>query len=167
MFAVLPQNNKRAWAPVYRTHPHNAPILPIQSINNQKMGCCFSKQDKKVPHVPPIVRSPGGKASERELPFGVILTGGQKLRENGLDGTGVRVAVIDSGIDETHPGFSGKVTRKIWYRFGSPVRIVLFVCLFVSVCFSSLFCCIVSNGPIRAQSSRRTTMAPTLREQFI
>ncbi len=44
------------------------------------------------------------------LPQGIKLTGGVKLRDAGYTGIGVKVAVIDSGIDETHPGFNGKVT---------------------------------------------------------
>ena len=45
-----------------------------------------------------------------DLPQGIKLTGGVKLRDAGYTGIGVKVAVIDSGIDETHPGFNGKVT---------------------------------------------------------
>jgi len=53
------------------------------------------------------------------LPLGVRLTGGYKLRAEGLTGKGVRVAVIDTGVDDKHPGFKGQVTRKEWYRIGS------------------------------------------------
>ncbi len=56
-----------------------------------------------------------------EIPLGIKLTGGLKFREEGYTGKGVKVAVIDSGIDETHPGFDGKVTRKQWYRDGTPL----------------------------------------------
>lgn len=56
-----------------------------------------------------------------DLPQGIKLTGGVKLRDAGYTGIGVKVAVIDSGIDETHPGFNGKVTRKQWYRDGTPL----------------------------------------------
>jgi len=57
--------------------------------------------------------------STNKLPVGVIMTGGQKLRNKGLKGQGIRVAVIDSGIDEEHLGFEGKVTRGKWYREGA------------------------------------------------
>ena len=53
------------------------------------------------------------------LPPGVRLTGGDKLRAEGLTGKGVRVAVIDSGVDAKHPGFKGQVKQQMWYRHGT------------------------------------------------
>jgi major intracellular serine protease len=55
------------------------------------------------------------------LPLGVLLTGGSKLREAGLTGKGVRVAVIDSGVDKDHPGFNGMVKKQEWYRSETPL----------------------------------------------
>ena len=55
------------------------------------------------------------------LPLGVRLTGGDKLRAEGLTGKGVRVAVIDSGVDANHPGFKGQVKQQLWYRHGTPL----------------------------------------------
>jgi len=52
------------------------------------------------------------------LPPGVRLTGGDKLRADGLTGKGVRVAVIDGGVDAEHPGFNGQVKQQRWYRDG-------------------------------------------------
>merc|ERR1712038_116705 len=49
------------------------------------------------------------------------LTGGAKLRKDGLTGKGVKVAVIDSGVDAAHRGFQGRVTRKVWFRGGTPL----------------------------------------------
>ena len=60
-------------------------------------------------------------ATETTLPQGILLTGGKVFHEQGLDGKGVKVAVIDSGIDDEHPGFAKKVTRKVWYRSGTPL----------------------------------------------
>jgi subtilisin family serine protease len=54
----------------------------------------------------------------KNLPFGVRLTGGQKLRNAGLTGVGVRVAIIDSGIDSNHPGFNGRIAKQTWLRKG-------------------------------------------------
>mgnify|MGYP000490871509 CR=1 FL=1 len=59
--------------------------------------------------------------SETNLPQGAILTGAKKLHAKGLKGQGIKVAVIDSGVDKDHPGFNGKVTKQIWYREGSPL----------------------------------------------
>ena len=55
------------------------------------------------------------------LPLGVRLTGSDKLRAAGLTGKGVRVAVIDSGVDADHTGFHGKVKQQVWHRHGSPL----------------------------------------------
>lgn len=51
------------------------------------------------------------------LPLGAQLTGALKLREEGRTGKGVRVAVIDSGVDKQHPGFNGKVAKQMWFRY--------------------------------------------------
>lgn len=58
---------------------------------------------------------------EDHLPEGVILTGGKKLHKEGLNGEGVKVAVIDSGIDQEHPGFKGQVKEQNWLRAGTPL----------------------------------------------
>ncbi|KAG7344660.1 subtilisin-like serine protease [Nitzschia inconspicua] len=55
------------------------------------------------------------------LPLGVQLHGALKLHDCNLLGQGVRVAIIDSGIDRDHPGFHGKVKRQVWYRHGTPL----------------------------------------------
>lgn len=86
---------------------------------NIEMGGCCSKAEVE-PSIPAVVRS-DGDPKEGELPLGILLTGGAKLREDGFDGTGVKVAVIDSGIDDQHVGFEGKVQRKSWYRSGTPL----------------------------------------------
>lgn len=55
------------------------------------------------------------------MPLGIQLTGGKKLRAEGLTGKGIRVAVIDSGVDDQHPGFDGKVVQQRWFRWGTPL----------------------------------------------
>jgi subtilisin family serine protease len=57
------------------------------------------------------------------IPLGIKLTGGIKLRDEGLTGRGVRVAVIDSGVDIDHPGFQGTVKKQMWFRDGTPLSI--------------------------------------------
>uniref|UniRef100_A0A7S4J354 subtilisin n=1 Tax=Odontella aurita TaxID=265563 RepID=A0A7S4J354_9STRA len=64
----------------------------------------------------------GADDSEATLPFGIRLTGGEKLREAGLTGKNVQVAVIDSGVDETHPAFGDKVKLQKWFRYGTPLE---------------------------------------------
>ena len=56
--------------------------------------------------------------NHKNLPFGVRLTGGRKFREAGLTGVGVRVAIVDSGIDDKHPGFNGRIAKQTWFRKG-------------------------------------------------
>ena len=44
------------------------------------------------------------------------MTGGKKLRDDGLTSKGIKVAVIDSGVAAGHPGFDRKVVKQVWYR---------------------------------------------------
>jgi subtilisin family serine protease len=93
------------------------------------MGCCCSSSssvEESQISIPFVTRSSApddaiDPASTNKLPQGIQLTGGVKLRQEGFTGKGVKVAVIDSGIDEKHPGFGGTVTRKVWYRGGTPL----------------------------------------------
>ena len=70
--------------------------------------------------IPEVLSDSGGNFFDSFLPTGVRLTGGEKLREEGLFGTGVKVGVIDDGIDIDHWGFFGKAQRKEWY-YGGPL----------------------------------------------
>lgn len=56
--------------------------------------------------------------NDSNLPQGIKLTGGEKLRAEGLTGLGMRVAVIDSGVDADHAGFNGRVVQQKWFRSG-------------------------------------------------
>ena len=79
---------------------------------------------KHSPSVKKIAASepePASTASDVRVPPGIILTGGLKLRNEGLTGKGVKVAVIDSGVDSEHIGFNGRVTKQMWFRHGSPL----------------------------------------------
>jgi len=77
--------------------------------------------DIEMPHVLRMQTSEDIIVDEAHLPLGIKLTGGEKLREHGLTGKGVRVAIIDSGIDAWHQGFSGRVTKQTWFRSGTPL----------------------------------------------
>ena len=70
---------------------------------------------------PHVLRSAGPAVSTIDLPQGAVLHGAEKLRLAKLDGSGVRVGIIDSGIDKDHPGFDGKVVVTKWYRAGTPL----------------------------------------------
>jgi subtilisin family serine protease len=60
-------------------------------------------------------------SSSTKLPVSVLLHGGHRLREKSMTGLGVKVAVIDSGIDKSHPGFHGQVKKQVWLRSGTPL----------------------------------------------
>ena len=68
---------------------------------------------------PYVERSSGGQLGADNLPVGCILHGAKKLHAAKLDGKGVKVAVVDSGIDCHHPGFHGKAIKKKWFRHGT------------------------------------------------
>jgi len=74
-----------------------------------------------APGTPAFTRASydGIAPSSTTLPLGIKLHGGGKLRREGLTGNGVKVAVIDSGIAASHPGFGGQVREQTWYRRGS------------------------------------------------
>ena len=83
---------------------------------------CRGNSKKYALSKPSVIRGPGSAVDARRmLPLGVRLHGAEKLREAGLTGRGVRVAVIDSGIDASHIGFDDKVMAKKWYRYGTPL----------------------------------------------
>jgi Subtilase family/PhoD-like phosphatase len=72
---------------------------------------------------PSVFRAaPTSDVNDERLPLSVILTGGKKLHSEGLNGEGVRVAVIDSGVDQNHSGFRGRVKKQIWLRSGTPLE---------------------------------------------
>jgi subtilisin family serine protease len=91
------------------------------------MGCGISTPAASEEDIsrPTVTRSPASSVTvldEQHLPLGVKLTGAERLHTSlGLRGQGVKVAVIDSGIDATHPSFHGKVVKKTWYRSGTPL----------------------------------------------
>ena len=86
-------------------------------------GSGTKTMEKPVPMQRPYVTRSSGSAvdSENKLPLGTILHGAQKLHLAKLDGSNVKVAVIDSGIDKDHPGFDGMVKKQEWYREGTPL----------------------------------------------
>ncbi|KAL7527565.1 hypothetical protein ACHAXR_002013 [Thalassiosira sp. AJA248-18] len=86
-------------------------------------GCCGDgggpKQESYHLQRPYVTRSVASAVNSKKLPLGAILTGAEKLRQAKLDGSGVRVGVVDSGVDKDHPGFNGKIAKQKWYRAGT------------------------------------------------
>lgn len=92
------------------------------------MVCCGGASDVQSAITRPSVkRAPASPIPDdvgkdgTQLPLGIQLTGGPRLRSMGLLGQGVKVAVIDSGVDKDHPGFHGQVKKQTWYRKGTPL----------------------------------------------
>lgn len=132
-------NQKETIAFAFNTTLQVAESTVVTTIWTQEiavMGCGSSKSasngggtggndDDGGFRIPSVQRSPATKLNQYstqkddDLPLGILLTGGRKLRSEGYTGTGIKVAVIDSGIDEQHPEFHGMVTRKVWYREGT------------------------------------------------
>lgn len=79
----------------------------------------------KIPAFTLLDENEGDSVSSQnvDLPQGIKITGGVKLRDAGYTGKGVKVAVIDSGVDKDHPGFNDKVIKQVWYRDGTPLSI--------------------------------------------
>lgn len=90
-------------------------------INSRLAATIIEKIEICSPKVTRAEASNIDTSNTANLPQGIILTGGSKLREDGLTGKGVRVAVIDSGVDESHPGFGDSVKQQVWLRGGTPL----------------------------------------------
>lgn len=79
--------------------------------------------NKKLSNIvrPYVVRGQAASVGVSDLPLGALLHGAKKLRAAKLDGSGVRVSVIDSGVDKDHPGFNGMVRKQKWFLSGTPL----------------------------------------------
>ena len=111
---------------------HVSPTIGSPSSLFAEPPLIVTGEDEDAIQLPSVLSSPApldaiqpqteGDLTNVRLPKGVILTGGMKLREAGLTGKGIKVAVIDSGVDANHPGFNGQVKQQMWWRYGSPLR---------------------------------------------
>ena len=116
-----------------RTHRSRSSALSVATPTGVSIGAqplimaVDNKEDAIVR--PKVIRKPASaeqvdvddEAFFDNLPLGVVMTGADKLRAAGLTGKGVKVAVIDSGVDADHTGFHGQVKEQIWHRYGTPL----------------------------------------------
>lgn len=131
-----------AFGPVPARIPHSrssALCVSISADNNVEVKSTATAQALPLIMVdeakedsiarPKVIRKPASaeqmdvedEAFFDNLPLGVKLTGANKLRSAGLNGKGVRVAIIDSGVDADHTGFHGQVKQQVWHRYGTPL----------------------------------------------
>lgn len=131
LFIISSSRSQNYLSPPTKPDTANDTHSAHQSITNQSvninsftMGCCGGASDvQSTISKPYVVRSAASPipAGDENLPVGIQLTGGPRLRSMDLRGQGVKVAVIDSGVDKDHPGFHGKVVHQTWYRKGTPL----------------------------------------------
>mmetsp|Transcript_34369 Transcript_34369/g.82814 ORF Transcript_34369/g.82814 Transcript_34369/m.82814 type:complete len:639 (+) Transcript_34369:2-1918(+) len=107
-------------------------IKDSSNNNDNKVDGDSNRVFKISTHPPHVIRKKVGgmfsmsrvkydSVSSTSLPLGALLHGAHKLREKSMTGLGVKVAVIDSGIDKSHPGFHGQVKKQVWLREGTPL----------------------------------------------
>lgn len=77
----------------YKYIPAVAADLPEQAIENLK-------KNKNIAYIEPDLEV---KALGETLPWGIEKIGAPQVHSSGNKGTGVNVAIIDTGIDHTHP----------------------------------------------------------------
>jgi len=94
-------------------------VKAIADLKDRNNRVVVSRSEMKIPFGLRHEKNDVAVNAVENLPRGVMLTGAAKLRSNGLTGKGIKVAVIDSGVDELHSGFDGKVTKQVWFRSGS------------------------------------------------
>lgn len=101
----------KAFLPVL--NPTLSTSLHTSSVNKDE-----SASEAATVATPSFITGCESKSIE-ELPLGIRLTGGEKLRREGLTGKGIKVAVIDDGIAANHPGFDEKVVLQTSFQPGS------------------------------------------------
>ena len=117
-----------------RKRQYEIDLVMMGALNSDKKEQLLESSDQDVfkhQMVRPIVtkgsRISNGSAYDardpKKLPLGARLHGAHKFHLDGLTGAGVRVAVIDSGIDDSHPGLHNKVKTKKWFRDGTPLDV--------------------------------------------
>ncbi|MDR2378302.1 MAG: S8 family serine peptidase, partial [Bifidobacteriaceae bacterium] len=73
-------------------------------------------------HVEPLEGADGGPDPGYQTPPWMEFIGADQAKAGGLSGAGVKVAVVDSGVDSNHPDLAGQVVAaKDFTDLGSPI----------------------------------------------
>lgn len=111
------QEQKRS----YYSGKWNPIIVPVSQglivrLKNTPVKSIFQRSN-----VPDLFASK--KLREGSLPFGVYDTNVEKLWQQDYTGKGIYCAIVDSGIDESHPDLKGKVYKsRSFLRMNDPRR---------------------------------------------
>ena len=97
-----------------------AALMSIDSVNAFMMPPPTHALKNRQDTIRDFGQTTSKATRDDDIPFGIELTGGKKLYSEGYTGKKVKVAVIDSGIDETHLGFKeGAVSDGKQFEEGS------------------------------------------------
>lgn len=88
-------------------------VSPVRELHQPQ------RDVSSIAHGPPIRRlRRRGAADQEDNDYPHIMSGVDKLRQEGYLGTGIRVAVVDSGIDYKHPALGGCFGKGCLVEFG-------------------------------------------------
>ncbi|KAJ5771265.1 uncharacterized protein N7511_003316 [Penicillium nucicola] len=118
-FTLLDDKSEAAIIKQISSWPVVKKVSPVRELQHSQ------RDVSSVAHSAPTRRSPASHgirrrdiAGHENNDFPHTMTGVDKLRQQGYLGTGIRVAVIDSGIDYRHPALGGCFGKGCLVEFG-------------------------------------------------
>ncbi|KAJ6022554.1 hypothetical protein N7499_007869 [Penicillium canescens] len=118
-FTLLDDQSEAAIVKQISSWPVVKKVSPVRELHHSK------RDATSIAHGAPARRSPPTHGIRRRNTAGHegndyphIMTGVDKLRQQGYLGTGIRVAVVDSGVDYKHPALGGCFGKGCLVEFG-------------------------------------------------